>query len=309
MNTKVSIIIPAYNVENEIEKALNSIQKQTHKNLEIIVIDDGSTDNTLKIVQEIARTDQRITTISQENSGQSRARNRGLELSTGEYIYFFDADDILKKNAIEFLLEKIEYLNVDLVTFNADHINKNKTRRTAYVRHDKMLENRAYTRDEFLKVNKWNLTPVWIYFFKKEFLAENKIKFIEGLIYEDNIFYMDILDHCNTIGLVNQALFDYQIRSNSTITSKDNHNYKLQSLRNVKKLIVQRIGQQTENDIFLKFLKYRVSVIENALLIQCSQGKFFLGLVYLIKHNELSLKKITVLTKMYLKKIVGNYGK
>lgn len=309
MNPKVSIIIPAYNVEQEIESSLNSICRQTYTNLEIIVINDGSTDNTLRIVQEVAKTDPRITILTQENSGLSRTRNRGLEFSTGKYVYFFDADDVLEKSAISLLVEKIEYLDSDLVTFNADSFNVNKKTQKAYVRHEKMSAERAYTRDEFLQVNKWNLTPVWIYFFKKEFLIENNITFFEDIIYEDNIFYMDVFYHCKTIGLVNKVLFYYQTRNNSITTSINNFNFKTQSLHQIKNLISQRIFEYKNDDIFLEFLKYRSDVIENALLIQHSRGKFSKGLIYLIKCNELSLKKITVLVKMYVKKIVGAYDK
>lgn len=90
---KVSIIVPVYNVENYLRKCLDSLINQTLKNIEIICINDGSTDNSLSILEEYASKDERIIVINQENAGVSSARNRGLEIATGEYIAFVDADD------------------------------------------------------------------------------------------------------------------------------------------------------------------------------------------------------------------------
>lgn len=306
MNPKVSIIIPAYNVEQEIESSLNSIRIQTYTNLEIIVINDGSTDNTLRIVQEVAKTDQRITILTQENSGLSRTRNRGLEFSTGKYVYFFDADDVLKKSAISLLVEKIEYLDSDLVTFNADSFDVNKKTQKAYVRHEKMSAERAYTRDEFLQVNKWNLTPVWIYFFKKEFLEENRIRFIEDTLFEDNIFYIDIFYHCKTIGLVNDVLFYYQIRSNSIITSTDNNNHKLQSLQKIRELIGRKILEYKKDDKFSEFLNYRYNVAVVNIIMLGAGEKTISRLKYMFKNKLVSLFNIKYIFKQYVKSVINS---
>ena len=95
MNKIISVIIPVYNVENYIEKCLNSIVNQTYNNLEIIIIDDGSTDNSIAIAEKIAENDKRIRIISQVNQGVSSARNLGLDNASGEYILFIDSDDWL----------------------------------------------------------------------------------------------------------------------------------------------------------------------------------------------------------------------
>lgn len=107
----VSILIPMYNAEKYIEETLNSCINQTYKNIEIIVVDDESKDNSLKIVTEISRVDKRVKIFEQKNSGAARARNRAFELSSGEYIQYFDADDIMHTNKIKTQIDKLSLYN------------------------------------------------------------------------------------------------------------------------------------------------------------------------------------------------------
>ena len=109
MNPKVSIIIPIYNTEKYLPKCLDSVLNQTYHNLEIILVDDGSSDNSGKIADESAKKDKRITVLHQKNQGQSSARNNGIKKSTGDYISFIDSDDTISKTFIDSLLQP--YLN------------------------------------------------------------------------------------------------------------------------------------------------------------------------------------------------------
>ncbi|MBQ3474267.1 glycosyltransferase family 2 protein [Candidatus Saccharibacteria bacterium] len=104
MNPKISVIVPIYNTEKYLSNCLDSILNQTYKNLEIILIDDGSTDNSGKIADNYAKKDQRIKVIHQKNAGQSSARNSGIKKATGEYLSFIDSDDEIKPNFMEKLL-------------------------------------------------------------------------------------------------------------------------------------------------------------------------------------------------------------
>ena len=100
---KVSVIIPVYNTEKYVRQAVVSICRQTLKDLEIIIVNDGSTDGSMTILEELAAQDERIKLFSQENQGQSTARNRGLHHAIGEYIYFMDSDDLLESDTFELL--------------------------------------------------------------------------------------------------------------------------------------------------------------------------------------------------------------
>ena len=116
----VSIIIPVYNVESYLAECLDSACNQTLKNIEIICINDGSTDNSLNILQEYEKRDNRISIISQDNRGASRARNIGIQHAKGKYIYFLDSDDYLAHDALEMLVNTMETGNLELLLFNAN---------------------------------------------------------------------------------------------------------------------------------------------------------------------------------------------
>ena len=104
-NSKVSIIVPAYNAEKNIEQCINSIENQTYKDIEIIIINDGSKDNTQKISENLKKIYKNIIVVNQENKGVSQSRNTGIDKATGEYIMFVDSDDFIEKNMIETILK------------------------------------------------------------------------------------------------------------------------------------------------------------------------------------------------------------
>ena len=114
---KVSIIVPVYNVEKYLSKCLESLINQTLKDIEIICVNDGSTDNSLSILKEYANKDSRIKIIDKQNEGVSVARNTGIEVATGEYLIFVDSDDYLVENACEKALNTIEHNNSDICIF------------------------------------------------------------------------------------------------------------------------------------------------------------------------------------------------
>ena len=108
----VSIIIPAYNVEKYIEKCLSSILEQTYTNIEVVVVDDGSTDKTGQLIDSVTQQDSRVHVIHKKNAGVSAARNSGIEMSTGEYLVFVDGDDCIAHDYVEYMLSLIENTGV-----------------------------------------------------------------------------------------------------------------------------------------------------------------------------------------------------
>src|SRR5699024_7704751 len=117
-SVKVSIIIPAYNVEDYIEQCIKSVIQQSYSNIEIIVINDGSTDGTRKIIEKYIENNENLVLKNQDNQGQSAARNKGIELSKGEYIMFLDSDDYLSTNTVKNLVSNIEKYEPDLIRFS-----------------------------------------------------------------------------------------------------------------------------------------------------------------------------------------------
>ena len=125
-NNLISIIVPIYNVEKYLKKCIDSIINQTYKNLEIILVDDGSPDNCGKICDEYAKKDNRIKVIHKENGGVSSARNVGVENATGEYIGFVDSDDYIEKDMYEVLINNLKKENADISIISNYEVYKNK---------------------------------------------------------------------------------------------------------------------------------------------------------------------------------------
>ena len=117
---KVSVIIPVYNTASYLQESVGSIMHQTLRDLEIIIVDDGSTDNSGEILREMAEKDERIQLFSQRNEGQSSARNTALKYASGEYIYFMDSDDILHQDALRQCYERSHVKQLDILFFDGD---------------------------------------------------------------------------------------------------------------------------------------------------------------------------------------------
>ena len=131
-NIKVSVIIPVYNVEKYLRECLESVINQTLKDIEIICINDGSTDKSYEILKEYAKLDHRIRILNQSNMGQSAARNRGLEIAKGKYVYFMDSDDWLEKDALKCLTDISESKNLQILYFDGKTFLESDELKTKY---------------------------------------------------------------------------------------------------------------------------------------------------------------------------------
>lgn len=182
---KISVIVPMYNVEKYIAYALRSLQSQTYKNLEIIVVNDGSPDHSLEIAESFAKKDTRIKVISRKNGGLSAARNTGIQNATGRYVNFLDADDFLHPYFFEFLIRKIqEEPNLDMVSVRAeivtDHEFSGKFKSSSLIEmKGKFLSPEDCYRQAI--IDKFGHISARI--IKKQYW--DKVKFQEGIIYED----------------------------------------------------------------------------------------------------------------------------
>ena len=176
----ISVIVPAYNVEKYIRECLVSLVEQTFRDIEIVVVNDGSTDKTAQIIDEFARKDNRIKVITQENQGLSSARNRGIEQARGEYISFVDSDDWVDKDFLEKLYNTILKYNADISCASAIRKRKNSEKyRFLY------KEEKEYTtlKDKIKICKVPNCCYVWNKLYQKS-LIEN-IKFKKGVYFED----------------------------------------------------------------------------------------------------------------------------
>lgn len=224
----VSVIIPVYNTEQYLEDSLNSILEQTLSDIEILCVDDGSTDGSLSILKKAAEQDPRVRILSQISCGQSAARNLGLKFSKGEYVYFFDSDDLLSKNALEELYKQAKKDDLECLLFDGDsffeseHLEKEFSYyKTAYSR-SATYPGVQDGPDMFLKLQyngEYTVQPC-LYLFKRKYLEDNNIKFLNGVIYEDNLFSLQVHLQCQRAGHNPSIFFHRRVREGSTITSE-----------------------------------------------------------------------------------------
>lgn len=184
---KISIIVPIYNVERYLRDCIDSILNQTYANLEIILVNDGSTDTSLDICKEYAVKNKNIKIVDKKNGGLSDARNAGLEKATGKYIMFVDSDDFLTPNSCELLYNAIKEHDVEFVSANFIFTNNEGIPWKKPMFSEK-FQSRYLSIDEYLYSFYLINSTVWNKIFKKEFLDRNKLKFKVGLLAEDAVF-------------------------------------------------------------------------------------------------------------------------
>ena len=224
-NPFVSVVIPLYNCEDYVEQTLRSICTQTLDNIEIIVINDGSTDQSLSVVEQVAREESKIKIYSQENKGQSLSRNRGIGLATGEYIYFMDSDDILDSDTLEKCYHTCKAQTLDIVCFDAEILNKENGYQLDlnYDRSTILKENNIYTGTELLEtlIEKSGYTPSpCLFLIRKDYLDSIRLRFFPGIIHEDQLFTPQLYLQTQRIGYIASPFFKRRIRGNSTMTTR-----------------------------------------------------------------------------------------
>lgn len=244
---KVSVIIPCYNVEQYIEKCINSLIQTEVFDYEIIAINDGSTDGTLNLLTQLGSRYSQLKVISVENNGVSQARNLGIDQAQGEYILFVDADDWLEKDYVTQLYNICCSENLDLLMFNyVEYYNNGKTKKNMVFNKNKQLNSLEAVRE--LLVNH-NTPAIWNKMIRREILIKNRIKFIPDIkIGEDLLYSTHVLLNCQKIKQINDACYYYYMRENS---ATHHVSEKVLTVKNA----VQRVQDLLENKNVLDILK------------------------------------------------------
>lgn len=209
---KISVIIPVYNAEKYLRQCLNSVIEQTLRDIEIICVDDCSSDSSLKLLEEYANKDNRITIIKQQNLTAGAARNNGLKIATGEYVHFLDADDWLELRAYEVLYKKATSKAVEVCVFQYnkyDNITGEFTPVSHLLDYPDQISNFAKNSRFFL----YNAVVPWNKICKRQFLIDNEIKFDEIVCANDRSFYIHVLLKASTIMVCNEYLHFYRINN------------------------------------------------------------------------------------------------
>lgn len=213
----ISIIVPVYNVEKYLSKCIESILHQTYKNWELLLIDDGSHDNSGKICDEYALNDSRIKVFHKANGGVSSARNLGLEKALGDFIMFVDSDDWIGEKCLEICTKEIIENDLDALQFGFTAVFPNQE--TPRIKESTSILNGG----EYIQTNSFNVC-VWGGIYKKKIIDDYKLKFIQQLkLAEDQIFTLNFFKHTQRIKYIDKPMYYYLQRMDSAIhTQKSN---------------------------------------------------------------------------------------
>ena len=257
MQKCLSVIVPCYNVEKYLKRCLDSIINQTYKNLEIICVNDGSTDNTLSILEEYAQRDNRVKVVNKKNGGLSSARNAGLDVASCEYITFVDSDDWLELETYEIAMKEMKD-DIDFVKWGVKLVNEDDI---FYVHFSRLWF------DSFKLVGKFDVNKdvlkqitieAWDKIFRKSIIDAHNIRFPEGLLHEDHVFFWHYALFMKKAYFIPDKLYNYYQRKGSIVNNVRSGNWS----KNFDKLkICDRVF-----DIFVKegvFEEYRTIFIEN----------------------------------------------
>lgn len=293
-NIELSIVVPIYNVENYLRECLESLYNIKNIKKEIILVNDGSTDGSLKIIKQFEEKYPSITkVVDKKNGGLSDARNAGAKLAKGDYIYFIDSDDFVDSLKLEEVFIEGKQRNADVIKGNGVYLKKDKMVKSF---EEGIIPDGFYEGREMIKLlhkSKIIRAEVWLSIYKSEFLKKNNITFEKGLIYEDMIFSYKVWLYSNKIFYKDIKFYYYRLREGSIMSSglnKEKFKHKLKNckllLKEVKKknINISEINNLIVNIVLIGIVKFRY------------YDKFLI--------NELS-KRITLRLKMrlYLGKI------
>ncbi len=228
---KISVIIPVYNTGDYLSKCLDSVLNQTYKNFECIIVDDGSQDDSLRICQEYAKKDSRITVIHQENKGQSVARNVALDIITGDYIQFIDSDDWIETEMFSTMLAEAEDTNADIVMCNATNEQVKKITSV-----DIMLK-------EVLKDNVSSLLPMCLFNVR----VWGNARFSPGRFAEDAMLFHKIINKSKRIVLLENNFYNYYFENPNNSSNSSEYKYKNAMDRAI--MFIERYRWVQENNI------------------------------------------------------------
>lgn len=289
MEDKISVVIPVYKVEKYLDECLESVVNQTYKNLEIILVDDGSPDNCPKMCDEWARKDDRIKVIHKENGGLSDARNAGVKVSTGKYLSFIDSDDYVEKNLYEVAIEKLKDNNAQIFVFGRSYLYGNNKESNS----NKKIELIMNSEEALDKMNIFQYYDVaaWDKIYKRD-LFEN-IEFPKGKLCEDWYTTYKVIDKADKVVFNSTPLYVYRQRSNSITHS------------NVAKINREPLYASKE---VLEFIKEKhPNIVQNAIskyVVSCIG--VYNNYLYYTKDTDKEKKEILEIVKNYYKEAISN---
>ncbi|RHF73887.1 glycosyltransferase [Fusobacterium mortiferum] len=306
---KISVIIPVYGVEKYIRQCLESIINQTYKNLEIIVVNDGTKDNSMKIVEEYL-SDERIKIINKQNGGLSSARNRGIEEATGDYISFIDSDDWIDLNMYKELCSQL--IDEDILIYRFFNYDNKKNE----IMEEKKVD--IYSKNKMIR-NKYLYAGLpyscWSKLYKREYLEKNKFKFLE-IFYEDVVWNLQTIFLTEKIKFIDKKYYYYRvnrensimnlseqlkIKTNTVFKEKQEYSYKI-IYQNIENFLNEKEKKISDGKLLFLLLEknyWRINVEHKILFTEIANQ--------IKKDNRLSSEEKIILYKKF-RDILQNRG-
>lgn len=272
MEPLVSVIIPVYNVEKYLNQCIESVLTQKYSNLEVLLIDDGSTDMSAEICDYYCTVDSRVRCFHKPNGGAGSARNVGIKKAKGEYIYFLDSDDYIDETLFSSVIPFMSENNLDICFFSAtvileDGLTWNKNRCIKKIKYEPKSGKELFI--ELINNNEYNASNCLL-ITKKRLIADNSLFVPEGIYYEDNYFLFQLLMAAGSAAVLNESYYFRRVRFNSTMTQKANFQNKISS---ALKVIEQFNSDHEQNDEIVKCKKSISLDFCNIALIYANQSK------------------------------------
>ncbi len=287
---KTSIIVPVYNTSKYLKDCFTSIFEQTQQEIEVIAINDGSTDDSLNILEEIKSEHPEMMIFSQENKGLGAARNKGMELATGEFIYFIDSDDCLVSNAMELCYYYAKTHKADIIMFDADVFGDIEPGKNQYDRSKIIKEQECVMSGEEYAQKYWLKTfssSACLIYTSSSFLKKNNLKFIPETYYEDVDFHIKAFPLAKSIMYIPRKLYRRRYRESSIMMSRFDERHAKDFLQ-----IIREIDGQVHsayNEKIIQEMQYRHL---NSLLKRCKEND-------LLKNEEFSREFYETAQKIY----------
>lgn len=267
-----SVIIPVYNVAKYLPRGFNSLKSQTFTDFEIIFVDDGSTDSSGEICDNIAASNPHITVIHKKNEGSGPARNTGMEAAQGQYLLFFDIDDLLKPSAFERLHKELVEYTTDILVFGYEEVNPRLKLKSEYRFPDLSCHDNGKIRavyPEYLSGIKFNNGFVWNKVYRREFIKENGLRFEPLRIQQDEVFNLAVYPKASSLRTIPDILYTYFIYDSGNTRSR---------------YIPERLDiYRRVHEAFLSL--YSHWHLEDTALLQFIHLRFFDSVIYHINYN------------------------
>lgn len=292
-----SIIMPIYNMEKYLSKTIESVLNQTFKEFELILINDGSTDKSLEIANFYKEKDNRIQIVSQENKGVSVARNAGLNLAKGQYIFFIDSDDWILNNTLQEISEKLKIKNYDYVSFAANtfvsqYNDKNNLQRFTNYYERPYLKEKEYSADEYQeKMFKHGnyVGSGCLYVFKNGLAKKNNLQFVDGIYHEDNLFTRELLSYAENVYFIPKKFYQRRVRQESRSFKKTYFTSPHSYLIIAERLFELSVKKEKDKNL-RKGAKYYFDKALNLIQEEFRNSKEFKSRLFKI-HKKLQLKE------------------